>query len=109
MATYILLMTLTPEGQAQALEDPEYMLHVHDEVNVGGVQSLGLYAVLGQYDFVLIVDAGNNDEVARFSIEFGVKAKVHVTTLPVVPISHLEPARPPLLERSESGADMPSD
>ena len=90
MATYILLMTLTPEGQEQAFRDPEYLLRVEEAISVPGVQTLGLYAVLGSYDFVTIIEAGSNDEVARFSIEFGVKAGVHVTTLPAVPISRLE-------------------
>jgi uncharacterized protein with GYD domain len=90
MATYILLMTLTPEGQASAFRDPDYLLWVENTIEVPGVQTLGVYAVLGQYDFVTIVEADSNDVVARFSIELGVKAGVHITTLPAVPATRLE-------------------
>ena len=90
MATYILLLTLTPEGQRAALNDPEYLLRVEEAIKVPGVQALGLYAVLGQYDFVTLVEADSNERIARFSLELGVRAEVHITSLPAVPIARLE-------------------
>ena len=90
MATYILLMTLTPEGQRDALHDPEYLLRVESAIDVPGVQALGIYAVLGPYDFVTLVEAEDNERMARFSLELGVGAKVHITTLPAVPLARLE-------------------
>lgn len=97
MATYILLLTLNPEGQQAALNDPEYLLRVEEAIQVPGVQPMGLYGVLGEYDFVTIVEAENNERMARFSLELGVRAKVHIHTLPAVPISRLrdELAGPP--------------
>jgi uncharacterized protein with GYD domain len=89
MATYILLLTLTPEGQEAALNDPEYLLQVEEAINMPGVQPLGLYGVLGEYDFVTIVEADSNERMARFSLELGVRANVHIHTLPAVPISRL--------------------
>jgi uncharacterized protein with GYD domain len=90
MANYILLMTLTPEGQVSALRDPDYLLRVENSISVPGVQTLGVYAVLGQYDFVTLVEAPSNEVMARFSLELGVRAGVHVTTMPVIPASRLE-------------------
>jgi uncharacterized protein with GYD domain len=81
---------LTPEGRARALQDPDYLSREENAIAIPGVQTLGLYAVLGQYDFVTIVEAQGNEEIARFSIELGVKANVHITTLPTVPASRLE-------------------
>jgi uncharacterized protein with GYD domain len=89
MATYILLLTLTPEGQAMALDNPDYLLQIERDITVPGVQTLGVYAVLGEYDFVTIVEAGGNETLARFSLELGVRAGVHVTTMPVVPAASL--------------------
>jgi uncharacterized protein with GYD domain len=90
MATYILLLTLTPEGQARALANAEYMLDVEAEIDIPDIQTMGLYAVLGQYDYVTLVEAPNNEAIARFSIELGVRASVHVATMPVIPASRLE-------------------
>lgn len=94
MATYILLITLTPEGQAKALANPEFLLSIDDEIDISGVTTLGSYAVLGPYDFVTIVEADDNEQVAKFSIEFGVRAGVHITTLPAVPVGRLDDPEP---------------
>ena len=90
MPTYIQLMTLTPEGRSSMLEDPQIVLRSQQAVRMPGVEVLGLYAVLGPYDFINIVDAPDNDSVARFSLELGVRAGAHITTLPAIPISRLE-------------------
>jgi uncharacterized protein with GYD domain len=96
VATYIMLLTLTPEGQSKALHDPDYLLAIEAEIEGSDVQTLGLYAVLGQYDFVSIVEAAGNEAVARFSIELGVRAGVHVMTLPVIPATRLAGETPAL-------------
>ena len=44
-------------------------------------------ATLGEYDFVAIVEADDNETVARFSLELGVAAGVHVETMPAIPIT----------------------
>jgi len=46
--------------------------------------------VLGPYDFVGIVEAPDNDAAARYSMQLGVKAMVHITTLPAVPVALLQ-------------------
>jgi uncharacterized protein with GYD domain len=90
MPTYIVLLTLTPEGREKMLEDPHSVLRAEESVNTPNVQSMGLYGVLGDYDFFSILEASDNETVARFSLEFGVKAGVHVTTLPVIPLARLK-------------------
>jgi uncharacterized protein with GYD domain len=90
MATYILLLNLTSEGRAKAFRDPDYLLGVENGISIPGVQTLGVYAVLGPYDYVTLVSAPNNEAIARFSLELGVKASVQATTLPVIPASSLE-------------------
>ena len=89
MPNYIQLLTLTPEGRARVLKDPTVVLHEQNDIKVSGVQVLGQYAVLGEFDFVNIVEAPDNDAVARFSIELGVRAGVHIVTLPAIPVGLL--------------------
>ncbi len=69
MATYILLLTLTPEGREKALADPDSLRRAEAAIRVPGTQVLGLYGVLGQYDFVSILDAEDNAAVAQFSLD----------------------------------------
>ena len=90
MARYILLMTLTPEGRERMAADPERVLRAETEVRTPDTQMLGLYAVLGNYDFVAIVESPDNAGIARFSLGLGVAAGVHITTLPAIPIARFE-------------------
>ena len=99
MATYFLLITLTPEGRAASFEDPARLLRIERETEQPGVESLGLYGVLGRYDFVSMVEADGNEAIAQFSLEYGVRAGAHIETLPAVPISRFEHREP-----RESGA-----
>lgn len=88
MATYILMLTLQSEGRDKMLEDPDSLLRVQNEIDVPQVTCLGLYGVLGRFDFVTILEAPDNDHAARFSLELGVAARAHIETLPAVPIGH---------------------
>ena len=92
MPTYILLLSLTPEGRHRMLYDPDRLLVAEQEIDLPNTGVHGLYAVLGEYDFVSILDAPDNASAARFSMELGVSAGVQVTTLPAIPIGRLQQA-----------------
>jgi len=51
-----------------------------------GVQVVTQYAVLGQYDFVTIVEAPDNRTVVRASAALSLGGKVRLTTLPAVAV-----------------------
>lgn len=111
MATYILLLTLDSEGREKMLADPESLLRAESEISIPGVQLLGLYGVLGDYDFVTLVEAPDNDAMARFSLELGVKAGSHVTTLPAIPITRFAERAPREPQTAATGVarDLPLD
>src|SRR5215216_2628862 len=90
MATYVMLITLTPEGRIAAQRDADYLLALEDKVAAPGVNMMGLYAVLGRYDFVAILEAPDNEAAARFSLDLGVEAGLHIETLPVIPATRLD-------------------
>ena len=111
MPIYIQLLTLTLEGRAKMLQDPELLLRAQYEIALPGVQMLGQYGVLGDFDFVCIVEAPDNDVVARFSLELGVKAGAHVATLPAIPLGRFETVlrqAAPKLELGERALRPPS-
>ena len=87
---YILLVRLTPEGIDSTYANPRAPLEAERRVDVPGVTALGIYAVLGPYDLTVIIDAPDNDAAARWSIGFASEVRGQVTTLPAVPISHLQ-------------------
>ena len=89
MPSYILTLVLTPEGRANMLADSESLHRITSEVETDDTRVLGMYAVLGEYDFVCIVDSPDNDGAARFSLELGVKVGAHIRTMPAIPIGRL--------------------
>ena len=102
MATYILLLTLTPDGRERMADDPESLLRAEASVREPGAQVHGLYGVLGDYDFVSILEAPDNETAARFSLKLGVLAGAHIATLPAIPITRLETDAPPFEEAAEA-------
>lgn len=82
MSMYILLGTLTFEGQRMLRGTPDLMSVAIRDTPIPGAKVLGSYAVLGEYDFVMIVEADDNATVARLSLELGVRTGLHLETLP---------------------------
>jgi len=86
MAKYILLSTLTAKGRETIKERPERIKEVNTEIEALGVKVLDQYAVLGPYDFVNLVEAADNDTIARVSVELGSRGTVQIMTMPAIPI-----------------------
>lgn len=82
---YFLLGTFNSDGQKFWCDNQELMA---DLVATCGHEGaiLGQYAVLGRYDFVVMAEAEDNEAVARLSLEIGVKAGLHIETLPATSV-----------------------
>jgi len=89
MATYILRISTTSRGRRMILDDPNVILNTEDEMNITDARIIGLYAVLGDIDFVAILDADDNAAAARFALELGVRAGLNIETLPALPVGVL--------------------
>lgn len=81
MPIYIMLTNLTDEGRKTVKEKPERIKEVNKEVEKMGVKILNQYALLGAYDFVNILEAPDNQTVARVAIELGSRGTLQTTTL----------------------------
>ncbi len=87
MATYILLGTLTDEGRKTVKARPQRIQEVNREVESFGAKVIAQYAVLGPYDFVTVVQAPDNETIARISVEFGSRGTLGLMSLPAFDIS----------------------
>ncbi len=81
-----MLSTLTDEGRKTLKERPERLKEVNQEIEKMGARVITQYAVLGDYDFVNIVEAPSNEVIARISVELGSRGTVQLTTLPAMTI-----------------------
>ncbi|MCS7095772.1 MAG: GYD domain-containing protein [Candidatus Bathyarchaeota archaeon] len=86
MPLYILLSTLTPDGRKTIKQRPDRIKEVNREIEAFGVKVLQQFALLGPYDFVNIVEAPNNEAIARVSVELGSRGTVNIMSLPAIPI-----------------------
>ena len=89
MSLYFLLGTLTATGQQNVHDDRDMFMNSARSIRVDGAEILGRYAVLGRYDFVMMVEADDNDAVARLSLELSVSIGLHIETLPALAIGFL--------------------
>jgi len=86
MPYYILLSSLTDEGWKTIREKPERIKEVNKELQAFGVRVISQYAVLGHYDFVNIVEAPNNETIAKVSIELGSRGTIKILSMAAIPI-----------------------
>lgn len=86
MAIYILLSTLTDEGRKTVKSKPDRIKEVNKEIEGMGAKVLGQYAVLGMYDFMNIVEAPNNETMAKISVGLGARGTIQMMTLPAIAI-----------------------
>lgn len=89
MATYVMLTHLTDHGARTIKEQPEHILEVNGELAKMGVKVLHQFAVLGQYDFVNIVEAADTATVTRASLEMGSRGSIRIETMPAMPVADL--------------------
>jgi uncharacterized protein with GYD domain len=81
MPVYVMLTTLTDEGRKTIKEKPERVKEVNREVQSMGVKILCQYALLGQYDFINILEAPSNEAIAKVAIELGARGTLQTMTL----------------------------
>lgn len=86
MATYVMLTTLTDEGRKTVKEKPQRIKEVNKEVEAMGVKIVAQYAMMGQFDFVNILEAPNNETVVKVAIELGARGTLQTMTLPALPL-----------------------
>ena len=86
MPTYVMLTTLTPEGVQTLKNNPSRILEVNKELAQLGAEVKAQWAVLGQYDFVNVVEAPDEKTMARVSLELGSRGTARYETLTGIPV-----------------------
>jgi len=89
MSVYLMLTTLTDTGRKAIQEDPETLKEINKEVELMGVKIIDQYALLGQYDFVNIVEAPGNEAMAKLAIRLSAKGTYQTLTLAAITIDNL--------------------
>ncbi len=89
MSVYLMLTTLTDHGRKAIQEDPEVIREINKEVEYMGVKILDQYALLGQYDFVNILEAPSNEVMAKLAIRLSARGTTQTLTLAAITLDAL--------------------
>ena len=89
MPTYVMLSTLTPEGVQTLKSNPSRIREVNKEIEQLGVTVKAQWAVLGQYDFVNIIEAPDASTIARLSVALGARGSVHTQSYEMLEVDDL--------------------
>jgi uncharacterized protein with GYD domain len=86
MPTYIMLSTLTSEGVQTVKNNPQRIKEVNKEVEQIGAKVVAQWAVLGQFDFINVIEAPDEQTMAKVSLELGSRGTASYQSLPAIPI-----------------------
>lgn len=86
MATYVLLTKVSSAGIKTLQSNPKRIKEVNREIEAQGGRVVAQYATLGRYDFVNIVEAKDNEVIARISVNLGARGTVSIETLSALPV-----------------------
>jgi uncharacterized protein with GYD domain len=89
MRTFILLSTLSPQGVQTLRATPERLLEVNREVEALGGRVVQQWAILGAYDFVSVVEAPDQNSIAKIVLELSARGSAHFETLPALDTDEL--------------------
>ena len=81
-----MLSTLGPNGAATLSEAPERLKEVNEEVEALGVKVLEQYALLGQYDFLNVIEAPDDVTMTRLAVALASRGTMKSVTLPAIPV-----------------------
>lgn len=86
MATYVMLSSLTDDGAGTIKKNPERIKEVNKDVEALGGKVLQQFALLGEYDFLSVLEAPDAETIARISVELGSRGSVRIRTLAAIPV-----------------------
>jgi len=81
MATYITLMQWTQQGIQSVKDAPARLDAAKQLVKSLGGEIKAVYLVMGEYDFVLISEAPNDEVVAKVALMTGMQGNVRTQTM----------------------------
>ncbi len=86
MARYIIISNLTDDGARTLKKNPGRVKEVNAELGDMGVNVLDQYAVLGNFDFLTIVEADDEATIGKAVVETLSRGSIKTATYKAIPI-----------------------
>jgi uncharacterized protein with GYD domain len=89
MPKYLMLTTLTAKGVQTFQANPDRIKEVNRDVEELGARVLHQWSMLGDYDFVNIVEAPDAATVAKVSVALGARGSAKLQSFELIEIDDL--------------------
>ncbi|HEY93776.1 MAG TPA: GYD domain-containing protein [Dehalococcoidia bacterium] len=89
MPHYMQLVVLTDKGRKSFDEDPEWIKSINQEIEYLGGKIETQFALLGQYDFVNIIEAPSDEAAAKLAIKLSSTGCFQPLTMAALPLDSL--------------------
>src|SRR5881392_2851427 len=89
MTTFVMLSTLGPDGSATLRENPARIKEVNAQVEAMGAHVVHQYALLGQWDFLNIIEAPDEKAMARIATELSARGTLKTRTMVAIDVDDL--------------------
>lgn len=87
MSRYIIISNLTDEGAMTLKKNPGRIKEVNAELKNMGVNVIDQYAVMGNFDFISIVEAQDDNMVMKAVVEIASRGSIKTETYKIIPIT----------------------
>jgi len=85
MPTYVTLINYTDQGIRNAKDSPERQQQAEERLQQLGGRFIENYLTMGEYDYVLVWEAPDDETAARFMLALGSSGNVRSKTLKAFP------------------------
>ncbi len=89
MPKYVILSNLTDEGRKTILDEPERIKEVNEEMEKKGATIIEQYFLLGDYDFLTVVEAPSKGDITHIVMEIASRGSIDTMTLPAMDVDEL--------------------
>ncbi len=87
MSRYIIISNLTDEGAKTLKKNPGRVKEVNAELKNMGVDVIDQYAVMGNFDFISIVEAQDDAMVMKAVVEIASRGSIKTETYKIIAIN----------------------
>ena len=84
-----MLSTLGPDGWETLRQNPDRITAVREEVEALGLTVVAQYALMGQYDFLNVIEAPDEQAMAKAAIMLAARGTMRTTTMQAIPVADL--------------------
>lgn len=89
MPKYVIMSNLTEEGRKTIIDHPERIEEVNQEMEDMGAEIIEQYFLLGEYDFLTVVEAPSKGTITKIVMEIASRGSIDTMTLPALDVEEL--------------------